>query len=155
MGTEFLTGGFNGTLDEKGRISLPAQLRRILDEQKLTLTQCQEDGCLWLFTTTEYTSWLSKIQGNTNPLSKNDRDVKRRFFNSHSVEVDKAGRIPIIQNFRDFAGLTKNCVILGQGDYIEIWDEERYKKYLESSEENFEKASEELGQRLMQNRGTV
>ena len=150
---EILTGQFSVTLDEKGRISLPAPLRRILDDSKLTLTQCDYDNCLWLFPTNVYMDLLKQYSMNTNLLSKKDRDFRRRIFNSHSVEIDKAGRIPIVQGYREFAGLTKDCVVLAQGDYIEIWDEDRYRKCLTDSKEDFFAASEELGTKLKINGG--
>jgi len=146
-GMELLTGEYSVTLDEKGRISLPAPLRRILDDSKLTITQCK-DNCLWLFPTAEYTNLLMEIKGNTNPLIRDDLGIRRRIFNSHAIEVDKAGRIPIAQGYREFAGLSKECVVLGQGEYIEIWDEERYRKYLLESEEDYIAASEKLGNKL-------
>jgi MraZ protein len=145
---ECLTGEFNVKLDEEGRISLPATLRRVLDEAKLTLTQCNYENCLWLFPTKEYTELLKQYSRNTNLLAKKDRDFRRRLFNSHSIEIDKAGRIPIIQGYREFAGLVKDCIVLGQGDYIEIWDEECYRKYLTESKDDFFTASEELGSKL-------
>jgi MraZ protein len=150
---EMITGEFYVTLDEKGRISLPATLRRILDEEKLTLTQCNYENCLWLISTKEYTDKLKQYIRNTNLLTKKDRDFRRRLFNSHSVEIDKAGRIPIVQGYRDFAGLVKDCIVLGQGDYIEIWDVERYRKYLVDSNDNFITASEELGSKLKNDEG--
>jgi MraZ protein len=150
---ELLTGEFNVTLDEKGRISLPANLRRVLYEAKLTLTQCDYENCLWLFPTNNYTALLKDIGQNTNILTVKDRALRRRIFNSHEIEIDKAGRIPIVQSFRIFAGLSKNCVVLGQGDYIEIWDEEKYHKYLEESKNDFLAASEELGTKLKNTAG--
>jgi MraZ protein len=152
-GMRLLTGEFNVTLDEKGRISLPATLRKQLDEESLTLTQNREDKCLWLFPTNEYNALLQEVGDNTHILSKEDRELRRRLYNSHEVEVDKAGRIPIVPNFRTFAGLAKNCVVLGQGQYIEIWDEERYNQYLESSEGSFVSASEKLGNKLKNSGG--
>ena len=145
---ELLTGEFKVTLDEKGRISLPAPLRRILNESKLKLTQCQYDKCLRLFPNNEYTTLLEEIRSNTNIFTKKDRDFRRRFFNSYDVEIDKAGRIPIIQGCREFAGLSRDCVVLGQGEYIEIWNEERYSQYLLDSEDDYLAASEELGDKL-------
>jgi MraZ protein len=150
---ELLTGEFRVTLDEKGRISLPAHLRRILNDAKLTITQCK-DNCLWLFPSNEYSELLKSIQNSTNPLSKDDRLVRRRLFNSLPVEVDKAGRIPVMQGYRDFAGLTKDCVVLGQGEYIEIWAEDRYSQFLENSEEEFAAASEKLGNTMKNKRGS-
>jgi MraZ protein len=149
---ELLTGEFKVTLDEKGRISLPAHLRRVLNETNLTITQCNEDSCLWLYPASEYNVLLKKVQANTNPLSREDRDIKRRLFNSIPIEIDKAGRIPIIQSYREFAGLNKDCVVLGQGDYIEIWDAEKYEKYLSDSESNYVAASEKLGNAMKNDR---
>ena len=148
---ELLTGEFKVTLDEKGRISLPAHLRRILNDSKLTLTQCK-DSCLWLFPSGQYTTLLRDVQSCTNPLNKDDRLVRRQLFNSIPVEIDKAGRIPVIQGYREFAGLSKECVVLGQGEYIEIWAEDRYRQFLLDNDEEYIAASEKLGNTLKDNR---
>lgn len=151
---EFLTGEYRVTLDEKGRISLPAPLRRILNESKLTITQCNGDPCLWLYPTAAYNALLQEVQANTNPLSKEDRDVKRRLFNSIPVEIDKAGRIPINQNYREKAGLDKDCVVLGVGEVIELWDAKKYDEYFAASENDSITAQEKLGNTLKNNRRT-
>ena len=150
---ELLTGEFKVTLDEKGRISLPAHLRRILNDEKLTITQCK-DNCLWLFPTNEYTDLLKNVQNSTNPLNRDDRLVRRQLFNSLPIEIDKAGRIPVVQGYREFAGLTKDCVVLGQGEYIEIWAQDRYDAFLETSDEDIVAASEKLGNTLKGKRGS-
>jgi MraZ protein len=147
MGIDLLTGEFKVTLDDNGRISLPANLRRILDDAKLTITQCK-DNCLWVFPSSEYTELLKEIQGSTNPLIKDDRGIRRRLFNSHPVEIDKAGRIPIAQSMREYAGLTGKCTVLGQGEYIEIWDDEHYRQNIEDSDDDYIAASEKLGNKL-------
>ena len=153
MDMELLTGEFKVSLDEKGRISLPAHLRRILNDSKLIITQCK-DNCLWLFPSNEYTELLKNVQISTNPLNRDDRLVRRQLFNSLPVEFDKAGRMPIIQSYREFAGLTRDCVVLGQGEYIEIWAEDRYTQFLETSEDDTVAASEKLGNTL-KNRSAV
>ena len=98
---------------------------------------------------------LKQYSKNTNLLSKKDRDFRRRIFNSHSIEIDKAGRIPVTQGYREFAGLSKDCVVLGQGEYIEIWDKDRYQKCLNDSKDDFFTASEELGSKLKNNTGSA
>jgi len=147
-----LTGRSNVTLDDKGRISLPAYLRKILGDNELTLTQNDYENSLWLFPTSEYQAKLIEYGKNTNILAKKDRDFRRRLYDSVTVEVDKSGRIQIPPEYREFAGLNKECIVLGQGEYIEIWDEVSYKKYLSESKEDFIIASEELGSKL-KNRG--
>jgi MraZ protein len=150
---EKLTGQFEVTLDEKGRISLPAALRRVLGDAALTLNPCDFDDCLWLFPANVYQAMLSDYSENTNILSKKDRDFRRRLFNSQDVEIDKAGRIPIPQTYREFANLTKECLVLGQGEYIEIWDKEKYNKYYSESKDDFISVSEEIGSKLKNSKG--
>jgi len=149
-----LTGEYRVTLDEKGRISLPAGLRKDIDDPSLRITKGQ-DNCLWLFPSTKWDELVStKIVENTDPFSRGDRSLLRRLIGpSQEVEVDKAGRIPIAQSLREFAGLSKDCMVLGQIDYIEIWDEERYLKYLETSGDEYEKASEQLSNNIKSRRG--
>jgi MraZ protein len=151
--TEKLTGQFEVTLDEKGRISLPAALRRVLGEAELTIKPCDFEDCLWLFPTDVYQDMLAEYSNNTNILSKKDRDFRRRLYNSQSVEIDKAGRIPIPQTYRESATLNKDCLVFGQGEYIEIWDKEKYNKYYSESKEDFISVSEEIAGKLKNNKG--
>jgi len=150
----FLTGEYSVTLDEKGRICLPASLRKEMNEPILRLTK-GEDDCLWLFTPAKWEELVSsKIKEYTDLFSRNDRRLMRQFIGpAQEVEVDKAGRIPIAVKLREFAGLSKECVVLGQIDYIEIWDEGRYSKYLEDGGDDLNTASEELSGRIKRKRG--
>jgi len=145
---ERLKGQFEVTLDEKGRISLPAALRRVLGDAELTLKPCDFEECLWLFPTTVYQDMLAEYSKKTNILSKKDRDFRRRLYNSQDVEIDKAGRIAIPQPYRDSAFLNKDCLVLGQEDYIEIWDKEKYNQYYSGSREDFVSVSEEIASKL-------
>jgi MraZ protein len=93
------------------------------------------------------------IVNSTNPFSAQGRYITRHFIGpSQELDIDRQGRILIPPALRDFAGLSKDCIVLGQFDYIEIWDEVRYKAYLGASEDDFRAASEELGARIMRER---
>ena len=150
----FLTGEYSVTLDEKGRICLPASFRKEMNEPILHLTK-GEDNCLWLFAPAKWEELVSSaIRDNTDLFSKKDRRLIRQFIGpSQEVEVDKAGRIPVAFKLREYAGLSKECVVLGQIDYIEIWDEGRYSKYLDDSIDDLDTASEELSGRIKRKRG--
>jgi MraZ protein len=140
-----LTGEFRNTLDEKGRISLPAKLRNGLPGNEFVLTQ-GVDSCLWLFPPEEWATMSGKLMESTSPFSARARLVQRRIIApAQEVEVDKLGRIAVPQSLREFASLTKECVILGIQKYIEIWDGEAYRKYLDDNESEFLAAAEELG----------
>jgi MraZ protein len=149
---ESLTGEFRITLDDKGRLSLPARLRSALAGSGVFLTQGMDD-CLWLYPSDEWKAMLKTIMDTTNPFSARNRIVRRRIIGpSQEVEIDKAGRIAVAQSLREFAGLSKECVVLGQFDYIEIWAEDRYREYLKAHEAEFISGSEELGDFLKGNR---
>ena len=74
------------------------------------------------------------------------RSVLRRLVApAQEVEIDKQGRISIPQSLREYAGLEKECLILGISKYLEIWSVDGYENYLQESETDFLKASEALG----------
>lgn len=140
-----LTGEFKNTLDEKGRLSLPAKLRSELAGGSFVLTQGM-DNCLWLFPPEQWEALSRKILEQTSLFAARARLVQRRILApAQEVEIDKLGRIAVPQSLREFANLNKECVILGISKYIEIWDGEAYRKYLEDNESEFLAAAEELG----------
>jgi len=140
-----LTGEFRNTLDEKGRLSLPARLRGELPGINLVLTQ-GVDNCLWLFPPEQWAELSSKRMASTSLFQARSRLVQRRILApAQEVEVDRLGRISIPQSLREWAGLSRECVILGISRYIEIWDADAYKAYLAANEGEFLAATEELG----------
>jgi MraZ protein len=140
-----LSGEFRNSLDEKGRLSLPARLRSELPNSQLILTQ-GVDKCLWLFPPEQWEILSRKLMESTSLFQARARLVQRRILApAQEVEVDKLGRISVPQSLRDWAGLAKECVILGITKYIEIWDADEYRKYWDENESEFRAAAEELG----------
>jgi MraZ protein len=140
-----LTGEFRNTLDEKGRLSLPARMRGELPGTSLVLTQ-GVDQCLWLFPPLQWQELSQKLMASTSLFQARSRLVQRRILApAQEVEIDRLGRISIPQSLREWAGLSRECVILGISKYIEIWNAEKYQSYLEEHKEEFLSATEELG----------
>jgi len=140
-----LTGEFRNTLDEKGRISLPSRMRSELPGANLVLTQ-GVDKCLWLFPPTQWQELSQKLMASTSLFQAKSRLVQRRILApAQEVEIDRLGRISIPQSLREWAGLSRECIILGISKYIEIWNAEEYQKYLDENENEFLSAAEELG----------
>jgi MraZ protein len=150
-----LTGQTEVTLDEKGRISLPASLRKILGDAQLIIkpSDYKKEKCLWVFPETVYKTKLDDIDKDTDLFSEKHRIIRRRYYNYKDVEIDKAGRIAIPQTYREFAFLTKDCLVFGQGDYIEIWDKETYQKYYSESDDDFVSASEDMSVMIRNSKG--
>jgi MraZ protein len=143
-----LTGKFKITLDDKGRINLPSRLRNALTGSTLILTQGADD-CVWIYPPDEWERVRRSIMEMTSPFSSRSRSVRRRIIGpAQDMEIDKIGRIPIPQSLREFAGLTKECLVIGLDDYIEVWDCDRYEAYLNATEEEFKAGSEELAEML-------
>jgi MraZ protein len=140
-----LTGEFRNTLDEKGRISIPAKLREVLEDPSVVLTQ-GIDPCLWLFPPAQWMTLSRKLMESSSLFNAKARLIQRRILGpSQEVELDKMGRVSVPQSLREYAALNKECVILGISSYIEIWDAERYQAYLKDSEAEFREAAEEFG----------
>lgn len=141
---ELLTGEYRNTLDEKGRILFPAKLRAGITGNSLYITHAM-DCCLWLFTADEWEKFLSKIMETASPFNANSRSVIRRLVApAQEIEFDRSGRLSVPQSLREYASLSKDCVILGINKYIELWDAEKYQEYLAETESSFLAATEEL-----------
>ncbi|MGP1586756.1 MAG: division/cell wall cluster transcriptional repressor MraZ [Treponemataceae bacterium] len=137
-----LTGEYNNSIDEKGRISFPAKLRSAVNQNVLIVTKGL-DRCLWLFTSLEWEDFQSKLMSNASMMNSKNMQVVRHFVApAQEVEFDKSGRISIPQSLREYANLSKECTVLGVAKYIELWDMQVYKDYLDASEVSFREAAE-------------
>lgn len=129
-------------LDDKGRLFLPAKYREEL-EGGLVITKGQE-RCLYVFPIEEFGRITDALR--TAPVTaKAVRDYSRVFFASASDEIaDRQGRITIPPALRDYAGLTRDCVVVGANTRLEIWDVAAWETYLSEQEQAFSELSEEV-----------
>ena len=140
-----ISGEYCNALDEKGRLMVPAKVRSEVTGNVMILTR-GVDRCLWLFPAEEWRHISDRLIGTTSPFQEKARLIQRRILApAQEVEIDRSGRIAIPQTLRQFAGLQRDCTILGMIKYLEIWDEPTYSTYLEENEDRFKEAAEELG----------
>lgn len=140
-----ITGEFKNSLDEKGRLLIPAKIRSAIEGNFVVVTR-GIDKCLWMFPPAEWQRISANLMNTTSPFHSKTRLIQRRIIApAQEVEIDKAGRVNVTPSLREYAGLKKDCVVLGIEKYIEIWDEEAYKQYWDDHESEFQSASEELG----------
>ena len=115
-------GEYNHTIDAKGRLIIPSKFREVLGDE-FVVTKGM-DGCLFVFDDPEWQAFEEKLHG----LPMIDKEARQftRFFlaGAASVEVDKQGRILIPAVLREFAGITKDAVLVGVGSRVEIWSKE-------------------------------
>jgi MraZ protein len=129
-------------LDEKGRLFLPAKFRDEL-AGGLVVTKGQE-RCLFVFPMAEFGRVAEQLRAA--PMThRAARAYSRVFFASAHDEVpDRQGRITVPAHLREYAGLTKDCVVIGASSRVEIWDKDAWDTYLAESEEAFAEVQEEV-----------
>ena len=135
-------GTHHPRLDDKGRIFLPARFRDDL-AGGLVMTKGQE-RCLYVFTAEEFARRASAIEG-TPLTAKTARDYSRVFFSSASDGVpDKQGRITIPPPLREYAGLERECTVIGANTRVEVWDSAAWAAYSAEQEQVFADQAEEV-----------
>ncbi|WP_277455180.1 division/cell wall cluster transcriptional repressor MraZ [Janibacter sp. DB-40] len=134
-------------LDDKGRLFLPAKFRDKL-AGGLVMTRGQE-RCLYVFPMEEFVKVTQKFQ-EAPTSSKAARDYMRVFLSGASDEIpDKQGRVTVPAALRDYAGLDRDCTVIGAGSRVEVWDTAAWNEYLASTEQAFADQSEEVIPGLM------
>ncbi len=122
-----IIGQYSYNLDPKKRLTIPTKFRNVLSDGAVLTRGI--DGCLFLYPQKEWEVLADKLS--KLPLSQgNARSFARVMLaGAMDVKVDSLGRILIPDYLKDYAKLNKSVVIAGLYDRIEIWDEEGWKKY--------------------------
>jgi len=140
-----LTGEFKVSIDDKGRLIIPARLRSDIPGNSLILTR-GVDECLWLFLPEDWQKISHSLMQAASPFQTKARLLQRRIIApSQEIELDKLGRVNIPDTLSESVGLKKECLILGLMKYIEIWDADVYQRYNENTADEFKEAAEGLG----------
>ena len=129
-------------MDEKGRIIIPSKFRTELGSEFIVTRGL--DKCLFVYPKKEWEKIVNKLS--TLPFTKKDaRDFLRFFLSGATVcEFDRQGRINITSPLLGYAGLNKDCVIIGVNERLEIWNEEVFNNFLKTNEESFSTIAENL-----------
>ncbi len=135
-------GTHSPKLDDKGRLALPAKFRDELADG-VVVTKGQE-RCLFGFPAAEFARIAEQLH--QAPMThKAARAYSRVFFASAHDEVpDKQGRVAIPAHLRSYAGLSKDCVVIGASSRVEIWDSAAWEQYLAQSDESFAELEDEV-----------
>ena len=135
-------GEYHHTIDEKGRIIIPVKFREELGNNFI-ITRGIEN-CLFVYSAENWAKITNKL--NSLPFTKKDARTFNRFFMSGatSVELDKQGRVNISKPLIDYASLIKDCVIIGTGDRLEVWSQESWESFFDSTKDSMSDIAENL-----------
>ena len=141
-GIKMFMGEYHHTIDDKGRLIIPAKFRTELGT-KFILTRGLEN-CLYVYQEKEWNAITAKIK--TLPFTKKDVRMFTRFFFSGATECefDSQGRVCITSPLVSYADITKECVIIGANDRIEIWSKESWDNMLNENSDKLEDTAEKL-----------
>jgi MraZ protein len=121
-------GTFDYTLDAKNRLTVPAKFRAALSEGVVLAKGIER--CVALWTPKAYDGYTQAALAEMNPLSPQAQKLQR-FFSANSIdtELDSAGRVMVPSFLLEHAGLAKDVVVTGAGQWLEIWDRSAWAEY--------------------------
>ncbi len=134
-------GEYHHTIDDKGRLTLPAKIREQLGNEFVVTRGL--DNCLFVYPQEEWNQVISKYK--ELPNTKDARNFMRFFLSGATLtNFDKQGRINIPIPLSKYADLEKDCVIIGVNDRLEIWSQTSWEQFIDANEENFSDIADKL-----------
>lgn len=134
------SGRFDHATDEKGRVSIPARFREVLQRDGheglfITNWAYQKERCLALFPPSQWTRLIGKISqhGSLDPSTQ----TLQMFLvgGAHEVQVDRQGRILIPPKLREYAHLDREVTFSALTDHFQLWDKAVLQRILEAAEQ--------------------
>jgi MraZ protein len=121
------TGEYRHSVDDKGRVAVPAKFRVQLDGGAFIARWV--DACLAIFPRAAWQELADKVGGL--PIGDaSARTFSRALFaNAYEIEPDRQGRVVLPAALREIAGLTAEAVVVGARDHAEIWAPDRWQDY--------------------------
>jgi len=139
-------GNFTFSIDSKGRLSIPAKLRKyVKPEANNTFVFTKGiEKCIWVYPLDQWQVFEERLL-KLNPANKEEALIRRRFLQYASEEtLDAQNRLVIPKDLAQYAGIEKEVFILGSLEKFELWKAEEYDKYLEKLDMPFEDVVEKV-----------
>ena len=141
VGDFMFMGEYHQKVDDKGRLTIPSKIRYELGESFIITRGL--DGCLFVYKKETWENIVNKYQ--ELPNVKDARNFMRFFLSgANMLEFDKQGRINISSPLIKYAGLVKDCIIIGVGDRLEIWSKDRWEDFILNNEDNLSEMADNL-----------
>ena len=137
-----LIGEYHHNIDDKGRLTITSKFREEIGD-KFIVTRGL-DNCLFVYSLVEWEKIVSKLK--TLPFTKKDARTFTRFFLSGATlcEFDKQGRINLANSLISYAGIQKECAIIGVNDRLEIWALDKFNNLMEENTDSLSDIAENL-----------
>ncbi len=141
-----LKGSFKFSVDKKGRLSIPAKLRKDVRpeaENTFVFTKGTEK-CIYVYPLDEWKKFEEKLAA-LNPHNKEEGFIRRRFLQFASDDtLDAQNRLLVPKELAEYAGLDGEAFILGSLEKFEIWNPETYDNYVMNQEMPFDEVAQKV-----------
>jgi MraZ protein len=138
-----LLGAHEHTIDDKNRLTLPAKFRQAFADG-VVITRGL-DGCLFAWRRQDWDRLVESRLASLDTLSAEGRRIQRHFFSGATeAALDKQGRVMVPRELLEHAGLSRDVIIAGVHDRLEIWDRAAWRKELAAVEGSAEDVAERL-----------
>jgi MraZ protein len=131
-----LLGEYQHSLDEKGRLIIPAKFREDLGEN-FVITRGL-DNCLFAYPLSQWKVIEEKVKELPTSQAETRAFVRMFFSGAVEAELDKQGRIIIPQQLREHARIDKDVYVIGVSTKVEIWAKEIWGDYANQAEQSYE-----------------
>ncbi|UPS92112.1 division/cell wall cluster transcriptional repressor MraZ [Bizionia sp. M204] len=142
-----LIGTYECKVDAKGRLMLPAALKKQLAptlQNGFVLKRAVFQPCLELYPMAEWEALMQKVN-KLNRFKKKNNDFIRRFTAGVKIiEVDATGRLLIPKDLVAFADISKEIVMSSAINIVEIWDKDKYEQAIDDATGDFADLAEEV-----------
>lgn len=135
-------GSFAHNLDEKGRLMIPRKMREELGYKVYIMKGFE--GSLSLYNEERYQKLVEEFSRLSFNQSKVRDYLRLQFASTYEMEVDKLGRVQIPTALLTKYNISKEVLVLGIGDHIEVWDKAKYEEYENSIKDEFESIAENI-----------
>jgi MraZ protein len=139
------TGTFESTLDDKGRVSVPAQIREKYAQGQLVITQGMQPS-VYIMTPAAWELFSGKLMDSATLNEEEYNLIQYQYILPAQIgEIDKSGRLAIPPAIRKYAGLTRDCLVMNAENHLEIWDADFFYGYLRENRARTQEAMRQMG----------
>ncbi len=135
-------GSFTHNLDDKGRLMIPRKMREELGYKVYIMKGFE--GSLSLYNEERYQKLVEEFSRLSFNQSKVRDYLRLQFASTYEMEVDKLGRVQIPTALLTKYNISKEVLVLGIGDHIEVWDKAKYEEYENNIRDEFESIAENI-----------
>ncbi|AKX33903.1 cell division protein MraZ [Spiroplasma litorale] len=139
-----LFGSFEHNLDSKLRLTIPSKMRNKLGAV-VYVTRSIDGQCLEIRSSDNFQEYYKNLQAQNSLLSSARTVIRSIFSKTDEVQIDNSGRIKLPGNLLEEVGIKKMVQITGAGEWIEVWDKEKFMAYDKEVKNQLVEAAEKLG----------